>query len=55
MSSGSAEFQMADVRHNQRDLSQQEWDRLVAAIDAVHGVQAKAPAYRAFIHLHVER
>lgn len=45
---------MPDVRKNQRDLLQQDWDRLVAAIDAMHGVKAKAPAYRAFVNLHVE-
>jgi tyrosinase len=45
---------MADTRRNQRDLSQQDWNRLVVAINALHGVKTKAPAYRAFVNLHVE-
>jgi len=45
---------VADVRKNQGSLSQLEWDALVAAIDAMHGVKAKSPAYRAFVNLHVE-
>jgi tyrosinase len=45
---------MADIRKNQRNLTQAEWDSLVAAINAAHGVGAKPPAYRAFVNLHVE-
>lgn len=45
---------MADVRRNQRSLSQGDWAGLLAAIDGMHGVKAKAPAYRAFVNLHVQ-
>lgn len=45
---------MADVRRNQRNWSQGDWTGLLAAIDAMHGIKAKAPAYRAFVNLHVQ-
>lgn len=45
---------MADLRANQSSLSQADWNRLIAAINAMHGVKATAPAYRAFVHVHVE-
>jgi mitochondrial fission protein ELM1 len=45
---------MADIRRNQRNLAQGDWDDLIAVINATHGVKAKAPAYRAFVNLHVD-
>ena len=45
---------MADVRRNQRTLSEQDWKTLVGSINDMHGVKSKAPAYRAFVNLHVE-
>jgi tyrosinase len=45
---------MADVRKNQKSLSSQEWNALIQAINATHGVNAQAPAYRDFLALHVQ-
>jgi hypothetical protein len=45
---------LADVCRNQRTLSQGDWTGPLAAIDAMHGIKAKAPAYRAFVNLNVQ-
>ena len=45
---------MADTRKNQRDLSDQEWARLIDAINATHGMGIPAPRYRDFVRVHVE-
>jgi len=45
---------MSDVRKDQSKLSPQEWNQLIDAIDQTHGVAAVAPAYRAFVALHVD-
>ena len=42
------------LRKNQKNLSAQEWTSLIAAIDQTHGVNAPAPAYRAFVKVHVQ-
>ncbi len=44
---------MATVRKNQATLTTQEWKRFIAAIDAMHGTRAPAPAYRVFVQVHV--
>jgi tyrosinase len=41
------------VRKNQKNLTKAEWNALIAAIDAMHGTAAAAPAYRKFVSLHV--
>lgn len=45
---------MATVRKNQSALTRQEWADLIDAINKLHGVQAAAPAYRAFVKVHVQ-
>jgi tyrosinase len=45
---------MATVRKNQRDLTKAQQRALVAAIDALHGTGVAAPAYRAFVQVHVD-
>jgi tyrosinase len=42
------------VRKNQKDMTTAEWTAFIAAIDAMHGTTATAPAYRRFITLHVD-
>ncbi|MGV8861912.1 MAG: tyrosinase family protein [Pseudomonas sp.] len=42
------------VRKNQKNLTAAEWKALIAAINAMHGPGAPAPAYRRFVSLHVE-
>ena len=42
------------IRKNQKDLTNAEWNALIAAIDAMHGSGAAAPAYRRFVSLHVD-
>jgi tyrosinase len=42
------------VRRNQASLNSSQWKKLVGAIDALHGTQARAPAYRAFVQVHVD-
>lgn len=42
------------VRKNQKDMTNAEWAAFIAAIDAMHGAGASAPAYRRFISLHVD-
>src|ERR1043165_6694738 len=42
------------VRKNQKNLTNAEWTAFIAAIDAMHGTPAAAPAYRRFITLHVD-
>ena len=41
------------TRKDQVNLSATEWDNLIDAINKMHGVQAKAPAYRVFVNVHV--
>lgn len=45
---------MPDVRKNQKDLSDQEWAKLIDAINATHGIGIPAPRYRDFVRIHVE-
>lgn len=42
------------IRKNQKNMSVAEWTALIAAIDAMHGTGATAPAYRRFVSLHVD-
>lgn len=42
------------VRKNQKNLTKSDWKALIAAIDAMHGTAALAPAYRRFVTLHVD-
>ncbi|MDP9345755.1 MAG: tyrosinase family protein [Actinomycetota bacterium] len=44
---------MAFVRKNQADLSAQEWQALIAAIGALHGI-GPSPRYREFVDVHVQ-
>jgi tyrosinase len=44
---------VATVRKNQAQLSQQDWQQLVDAINQLHGTAANAPAYRDFVAVHV--
>ncbi len=41
-------------RPNQRDLTVSEWKDFINKINLMHGVDAKAPAYREFVNLHVD-
>ena len=41
------------VRKNQKNMTTAEWSAFIAAIDAMHGTGAAAPAYRRFVTLHV--
>ena len=41
------------VRKNQKNLTKAEWTALIAAIRAMHGTGAPAPAYRRFVAVHV--
>ena len=45
---------MATVRRNQADLSKNEQRAFVGAVNALHGTGAAAPAYRAFVQVHVD-
>ena len=45
---------MAIVRPNQKDLTQNDWSKFINAINAMHGIGAKSPAYRDFVKLHVD-
>lgn len=45
---------MADIRNEQSKLAAADWERLVDAINQLHGVGAKRPAYRDFVKLHTE-
>ena len=40
------------IRKNQADLSDEEWQRLIAALNSLHGV-GPAPRYREFVDVHV--
>jgi tyrosinase len=42
------------LRKNQKDMLDPEWQALIAAIDALHGTDAEAPAYRRFVSTHVQ-
>jgi hypothetical protein len=44
---------MANVRKNQNQLSKQEWDAFIDAINAMHGTGAQPPRYREFVMVHV--
>jgi hypothetical protein len=41
-------------RPNQKDLTDSDWDQFINKINSMHGVGAKAPAYREFVRLHVD-
>jgi Common central domain of tyrosinase len=43
-----------DVRKDQAKLKDSDWAKLVDAINQLHGVGAKRPAYRDFVKLHVD-
>lgn len=43
-----------NIRKNQRDMSSNDWKTFIAAIKAMHGTAAPAPAYRQFVSLHVQ-
>lgn len=43
-----------NIRKNHAALTKAEWQALIAAIDAMHGSAAPAPAYRSFVALHVD-
>jgi tyrosinase len=45
---------MAAVRRNQRDLSKKDRTAFVSAINQLHGTGVAAPAYRAFVQVHVD-
>jgi tyrosinase len=45
---------MADVRRNEASLTASDWQKLIAAIDATHGMGIPAPRYRDFVQLHVQ-
>lgn len=45
---------MATVRRDYRDLTPAQQKALVDAIDRLHGTAAAAPAYRAFVQVHVQ-
>jgi len=45
---------MATVRKNQARLSKDEWQALIAAIDAARKRNAKKPTYQDFVGVHVE-
>src|SRR5437588_2831041 len=42
------------IRKNQKNLTPAEWAAFIAAIDAMHGTNAAAPAYRRFVTLHID-
>lgn len=42
------------TRKNQKNLTPAEWSSFIAAIDAMHGTNAAAPAYRRFVSLHTD-
>src|SRR4029078_7485073 len=41
-------------RPNQQDLSKSDWNEFINAINSMHGIRARSPAYREFVGLHVE-
>lgn len=41
-------------RPNQKDLADDEWNDFINAINSMHGVGAKSPAYRDFVRLHAD-
>ncbi len=45
---------MADVRKNQSQLTRNEWDRFIGAIDAIRRRGASSPTYKDFVDVHVE-
>ena len=42
------------IRKNQQNMTKAEWKAFIAAVDALHGTAAAAPAYRRFVSLHVD-
>jgi tyrosinase len=48
------EANVADIRKDQAKLTRAEWQKLVHAIDQLHGTSAARPAYRDFVKLHME-
>lgn len=45
---------LTKVRKNQRDLTETEWQSLIAAINAIATPSAQSPRYRDFVALHVK-
>ena len=45
---------MPTIRKSTSALSNAEWTAFINAINAMHGTGAAAPAYRAFVNLHVD-
>jgi hypothetical protein len=45
---------VADTRKDQSKLSDAEWQKLIDAINELHGVGARPPAYREFVKLHTD-
>jgi hypothetical protein len=45
---------VADTRKHQSKLSDAEWQKLIDAINELHGVAAQPPAYREFVKLHTD-
>ncbi len=43
---------MADVRRNQSALGNDDWQRLIAAIDAIRRPSANKPRYQDFVAVH---
>lgn len=41
-------------RPNQKDLTDSDWRDFINAVNSMHGVGARAPAYREFVRLHVD-
>ena len=41
-------------RPNQKDLTDSDWNDFINKVNLMHGVGAKAPAYREFVRLHVD-
>jgi hypothetical protein len=45
---------MATVRRNQHDLGNKQQAAFADAVNKLHGTAAAAPAYRAFVQVHVD-
>lgn len=45
---------MTIKRPNQKNLSKTDWKKFIQAINSMHGIGTKAPAYRDFVKLHVK-
>lgn len=42
------------VRPNQKNLSAKDWTNFINAVNSMHGIGTKAPAYRDFVKLHAD-